>query len=542
MDIKLTIQLLSGLALFLYGMNVMSDNLEKVAGNKMKKIVEMFTSNPLRAIFVGALVTAIIQSSSATTVMTIGFVNAGIMNLYQAVGIIMGANIGTTITGQMISFKLSALAPYAIIIGGFGLLIMNKKAQKAHFYIVLGFGLLFFGMDMMSESMSFLRNSPEVANLIKELSSPGVGNTLLGLLIGTAITAVIQSSSAVTAIIVAMAGSGAITIEASFPIVLGANIGTTITAILSSIGANKTAKKAALMHLLFNVIGSLIFIILFIIFRDKSIGLMSALGDDAKRQIANTHTIFNLLNTIMLFPFIKYIIMLVNKMIPGEDKESAVLRLDDRMIETPSFAIQMTKTEIDRMGTITLESYENSVISYVKHDMEAIKNVFSLEKKINQMQRGLSDFMIKLSTSSLTPAQKSYIDNMFNIINDIERIGDHAKNIAEMAEHVTNEKIFTSDMAVEQVQEMAEIVKKSISQSLKALENEDKYLAKKVIKREYKVDEFERSMRKQHIQRLQEGLCQPEAGIIFLDIISNLERIADHATKISLYVNDIEKA
>lgn len=542
MDIKLTIQLLSGLALFLYGMNVMSDNLEKVAGNKMKKIVEMFTSNPLRAIFVGALVTAIIQSSSATTVMTIGFVNAGIMNLYQAVGIIMGANIGTTITGQMISFKLSALAPYAIIIGGFGLLIMNKKAQKAHFYIVLGFGLLFFGMDMMSESMSFLRNSPEVANLIKELSSPGVGNTLLGLLIGTAITAVIQSSSAVTAIIVAMAGSGAITIEASFPIILGANIGTTITAILSSIGANKTAKKAALMHLLFNVIGSVFFIILFIIFRDKSIGLMSALGDDAKRQIANTHTIFNLLNTIMLFPFIKYIIMLVNKMIPGEDKESAVLRLDDRMIETPSFAIQMTKTEIDRMGTITLESYENSVISYVKHDMEAIKNVFSLEKKINQMQRGLSDFMIKLSTSSLTPAQKSYIDNMFNIINDIERIGDHAKNIAEMAEHVTNEKIFTSDMAVEQVQEMAEEVRKSISQSLKALENEDKYLAKKVIKREYKVDEFERSMRKQHIQRLQEGLCQPEAGIIFLDIISNLERIADHATKISLYVNDIEKA
>ncbi len=541
MDLKSTIQLLSGLALFLYGMSVMSENLEKVAGNKMKKIVEMFTSTPIRGVFVGTLVTAIIQSSSATTVMVIGFVNAGIMNLYQAVGIIMGANIGTTITGQMISFKLSALAPYAIIIGGFGLLLMNKKSQKDHFYIILGFGLLFFGMDMMSHSMSFLRESPEVAGLIEDLAKPDVAHTLMGLAIGAGITAIIQSSSAVTAIIVAMAASNAITIEASFPIILGANIGTTVTAILSSIGANKTAKKAALMHLLFNVIGSVFFILLFMIFRNQAVDIMKSLGSDAKRQIANTHTIFNVLNTIMLFPFAKLMIKWVNKMIPGEDKEDAVLRLDERMIETPSFAIQMTKTEIDRMGQLALESYSNSVEGYLMHDEEAIKNVFKIEKKINKMQRGISEFMIKLSGTTLTLQQKSYIDNMFNIVNDIERIGDHAENIAEMAEQVTAEKIHPSEMAIEQIRDMANKVQKSVGQSFKALETEDKYLAKKVIKREYRVDDLERAMRKQHIKRLQEGLCKPEAGIIFLDIISNLERIADHAAKISLYVNDIEK-
>ncbi len=541
MELKSIVQVLSGLALFLFGMKMMSENLESVAGHKMKKIIGMFTSNPIRGILVGAVVTALVQSSSATTVMVIGFVNAGIMSLYQAIGIIMGANIGTTITGQMVSLKLSALAPYAIIIGGLGLMLISKKSKQNRFYIILGFGILFMGMDIMGDAMSPLRQSPAVAGIIQSLSEPGVVNTLLGLILGAAITAVIQSSSAVTAIVVAMAGSGAIGIAAAFPIVLGANIGTTVTAILSSIGASKTAKKAALMHLLFNVIGSVIFIILYIIFRGPALKLMNMLGANAKRQIANTHTIFNVLNTLMLFPFAKGLVALVNRLIPGEENEESVLRLDERMIETPSVAIEMVKTEIDRMGAMALESYDYSMDAYLTKDAKSVQKVYEIEKVINEMEHGINDYLIKLSApTSLSTEQKSYIDNMFNVINDIERIGDHAENVAGLANQAIKDGVVSSDKALKQVAGMSGKVRKSIVQSLKALAKEDKKSANKVIKRENKVDKIEKTMRKEHIKRLQEGLCKPEAGIIFLDVISNLERVADHAENISEYVNDIE--
>ncbi len=542
MNIKIITQLLLGLALFLYGMKTMSENLETVAGSRMKKIVELFTSKPIRGVFAGALVTTVIQSSSATTVMVIGFVNAGVMTLYQAIGIIMGANIGTTITGQMVSLNLGVLAPYAIIIGAFGLLIFSKKNSEKHFYILLGFGLLFLGMGMMSSAMVPLRSSEKVTDVISHLGAPGVSNALLGLLIGAAFTAIIQSSSAVTAIIVAMASSGTIGIAAAFPIILGANIGTTVTALLSSIGANKTAKKAALMHLLFNVIGSVLFIVLFIAFRNTSVNIMEKLGASPERQIANTHTIFNVINTILLFPFAKSIVNLVNKMIPVGEEKTSVLHLDERMIETPVFALQMAKKEINRMGSLALASYNSAIKGYIEQDRASVNKVYEIEKTINQMEHGINEFLIKVSKpSALSTAEMSFVDNMFNIIHDIERIGDHAENISDLAKAAIKGQVDTSQVAINEIDNMSSKVRKSIEQSLNALNSNDKALARKVIKREFKVDKLEKQMRKEHIKRLQDGLCNPKAGILFLDVISNIERVADHAENISEYVNDIKE-
>ncbi len=533
------VNLAFGLALFLYGMNTMSEGLESVAGSKMKRIVELFTANPLVGILVGALVTAVIQSSSATTVMVIGFVNAGIMNLAQALSIIMGANIGTTITGQMVSFKLTALAPYAVVIGVFGqFFFKNKSRKQKYFQILLGFGLLFMGMSTMSSSMAPLKQLPEFRNLISSLASPGFGNAILGVLLGAAITAVIQSSSAVTAIIVAMATENTISIDAAFPIILGANIGTTVTAMLSSIGATKTAIKAAVMHLFFNVVGSIIFLMIFVVFREDAINVMHTLGGTSERQIANTHTLFNIINTVMLFPFSKLIISFVNKIIPGKDAREFEIRLDDRMIETPVFAIQMVKAEIKRMGELALKSYDNAIESFKHTDLDLANKVFETEKKINMMEGAIADFLVKLSNASIAISERAYIDNMISVINDIERIGDHADNIGEMTVHNVNNNVRPSRTAFEQLEEMSGTVRKSVVQAFSSLEIGDSSLAKDVVEREGKIDYYEKLLRDDHIRRLKEGQCRPVAGVVFLDVISNLERIGDHASNIAYYVLD----
>lgn len=528
-----------GLALFLYGMNTMSNGLESAAGTKMKRIVELFTVNPFVGILVGALVTAIIQSSSATTVMVIGFVNAGIMTLSQALAIIMGANIGTTITGQMVSFNLTSLAPYAVILGVFGQFLFSKNShQQKYFQVLLGFGLLFLGMSTMSSSMAPLRELQAFKDLIQSLSSPGIGNAILGLLIGTAITGIIQSSSAVTAIIVAMATEGTITIDAAFPIILGANIGTTITAMLSSIGATKTAIKAATMHLLFNVVGSVFFLLIFVTFREYALNIMWQLGTNPERQIANTHTLFNLVNTAMLFPFSKVIISFVNKIIPGEDEKAFGIRLDDRMIETPAFAIQMVQSEVIRMSDLAVFSYDKAIDAFKNSNIESATEVFETEKKINMFERTIADFLVKLSNANITHVQRTYLDNMINIINDIERIGDHADNIGEMAMHNIENNVHTSEMAFIQLDELSDKVRKSIIQAFKALETNNHRSAREVVEREGGIDELEKVLRAEHIKRLKDGLCKPVAGVVFLDIISNLERIGDHASNIALYVLD----
>lgn len=537
---SLMIHLFSGLALFLYGMNMMSAGLESAAGSKMKRIVELFTKNRVIGVFVGFVVTFIVQSSSATTVMVVGFVNAGIMNLTQAIGLIMGANIGTTVTAQMVAFKLTEVAPYAIVIGVVGLFFIKADRLKEYFRIILGFGILFLGMHQMSQSMEPIREIQQFKDLVVTLSSPGVANVLLGTLVGFAFTAVVQSSSATTALLVSMATNGTIMIEAAFPMLLGANIGTTVTAMLSSIGTNKTAKKAAVMHLLFNVVGSGVFLLLFIVFRDGVVDIMKSLGATAERRIANTHTVFNVLNTIMLLPFAGVLVKMANKLVPDSKDDSQHAMLDERMIETPAVALQVVKTEIDRMGKITLDSYDKCLRGFIKKDSNVCSEVFKTEKLINEMERSIGEFLFKLSNSDLDMRERAFIDNMINVVNDIERIGDHADNIAELALEQINDKITISPMAIEQLEEMGKRVKKSVKQSLKALETEDRSIANMVIAREGEIDYMEKQLRKEHIKRLNDKLCLPASGVTFLDVISNLERIGDHASNIALYVSDLE--
>lgn len=536
-DYHILVTLISGLALFLYGMTTMSDGLESVAGNRLKRIVQLFTKTPVVGVFVGAFVTAIVQSSSATTVMVVGFVNAGIMNLTQAIGLIMGANIGTTITAQMVSFKLTELAPYAIALGVFLLFFSKNSKTKKYAQVLLGFGLLFMGMEIMSSAMKPLRSLPAAQELFITLSSPGIVNSLLGMFIGFAFTAVVQSSSATTALLVTMASDGIIGIDGAFPMILGANIGTCVTAMLSSIGANKTAKKAALMHLIFNVVGSVLFMILFIVFRPFAVDFMHSIGGDAKRQIANVHTIFNVTNTLLMLPFAGALVALVNKILPSTDEDSEHdVRLDDRMIETPIFAMQAVSNEINRMGNFSLASYRHSLDGFMNLQLKSVQETFRIERSINDMEKNIADFLIKLSNSSLSDEERATVDNMFNIINDIERIGDHADNIAELAMHRIENKLSLSDGALEALQYMSERVEKSIVQSLEALSGNDRLVAQSVIEREGEIDLLEKNMRKAHIKRLNEQRCSAASGVIYLDVISNLERIGDHASNIALYV------
>lgn len=536
---EIGVALFSGLALFLYGMNIMSEGLEKAAGARLKRIVELFTKNTVVGVFVGAFVTMLIQSSSATTVMVVGFVNAGIMNLSQAVGIIMGANIGTTITAQMVAFKLTEVAPYAITLG-VGLLFFSKSSKTKNYALVIfGFGLLFMGMHQMGVAMKPLKDMPSFKNAVIMLSTPGVLNSLMALAIGLGFTSLIQSSSATTALLVTMASEGTITIDAAFPMILGANIGTCVTAILSSIGANKTAKKAALIHLIFNVFGSVLFLIIFIVFRNPVSAILHNLGGDATRQIANVHTVFNVTNTLLLLPFAGILVKLVNHLMPtDEEADQYEKKLDDRMIETPIFAIQAVNNEVLRMARLAHASYNNAIKAFVHFDIKAAHDTFAAEKHINEMEKYIADFLIKLSNSSVSNDERVSIDNMFNIINDIERIGDHADNLAELAMHRIENKLKISEHAIAELEHMSQRVEKSIVQAISSLELGDRTLANQVIEREGEIDLMEKTLRKDHIKRLNEQKCAPSAGVIFLDVISNLERIGDHASNIALFVSD----
>lgn len=536
------ILLLAGLGLFLYGMGTMSEGLEGAASSKMKKIVELFTKNPLIGICVGTFVTAIIQSSSATTVMVVGFVNAGVMNLSQAISIIMGANIGTTVTAQMVSFKLDMLAPYAIILGVFVMMITKKPIVKRYAQISLGFGLLFMGMTQMSESMEYINEIPQVKNLIVSLNTPSTLNSLMLLILGLLFTGVIQSSSATTVLLVTMVGSGTITVETAFPMLLGANIGTTVTALISSIGASKSALKAAIFHLLFNTIGAMLFMLMFLTFRSKAVYLMEIIGENAERRVANIHTIFNIISTCVMYPFINSIVKFINAILPENDEKSKKEHggLDLRMLKAPSVALQATKIEILSMGEKVIESYGYAVEGFIKRDKALADRTFEIEKNINNMEIYLDDYLIKLSNvNSFTDDEYAFIDNMFNLLNDFERIGDHADNIAEMTYKTVDEELIYSEEAIKEFSYMSERVMKSLKESVKCLADEDKELAESIIKREDKIDKLEKEYRRQHIKRLNSGECKVDAGVIFVDILSNLERIADHTENIAMYVSNL---
>ena len=517
MDIAIGI--MGGLGLFLYGMNLMGDGLQKSAGSKLKRIIELLTSNVIMGVLVGMVVTMVIQSSSATTVMVVGFVNAGIMSLPQAIGVIMGANIGTTITAQLVSLDVDFLAPVALGIGIVIYMFSNKPKHKNIAEILIGFGILFTGMDFMKEAVKPLAGYQGFTDMLLSFGH----HPILGVLMGFAITAIVQSSSASMGMLIALASQGLIPITAALPILYGENIGTCVTSLISSIGASRNARRAAIMHLTFNVLGSMIFMF---ILSKPIVAIVTAIDPtDAARQIANAHTLFNILNVIVLLPFNKLIVKLALKLVPetkGEQDDDKVVKyIDDRMIETPSIALANIVKETLRMGEKSKEKIELS---------------FKREKLINELQKSILNYLLKLSKASLNEDSRETVDALFNTVNDIERIGDHAENIAELAKDIVDLEISFSDVGIGELKDMYNKVVSTYTYALEAMRTSNVELACKVIKMEEQVDMMEKSCRANHMNRLNSSSCSIESGVIYLDIISNLERVSDHAVNIAQQV------
>ncbi len=533
MDIAIGI--MGGLGLFLYGMNLMGDGLQKSAGSKLKRIIELLTSNVIMGVLVGMVVTMIIQSSSATTVMVVGFVNAGIMSLPQAIGVIMGANIGTTITAQLVSLDVDFLAPVALGIGIVIYMFAKKPKYKHIAEILIGFGILFTGMDFMKDAVKPLAEYQGFTDMLLSFGH----HPLLGVLMGFAITAIVQSSSASMGMLIALASQGLIPVTAALPILYGENIGTCVTSLISSIGATRNARRAAIMHLTFNVIGSVIFML---ILSKPIVAIVTAIDpSDAARQIANAHTLFNVINVIILLPFNKLIVKLAMKLVPEtkseEDDDSKVVKfIDERMIETPSIALSNTVKETLRMGEKAKESLDSAMSGVMDKSNEKVELSFKKEKLVNELQKQILNYLLKLSKASLDEDSREVVDGLFNTVNDIERIGDHAENIAELAKDIKESDMSLSDVGMSELNEMYNKVVSTYTYALEAMRTSNVDLACKVIKMEEQVDMMEKSCRANHMNRLNSSSCSIDTGVIYLDIISNLERVSDHAVNIAQQV------
>lgn len=541
------IALFGGVGLFLYAMKLMGDGLQNATGDKLKKIFEKITSNPIKGVFTGAAVTAIIQSSSATTVMVVGFVNAQLMNLYQAASVIMGANIGTTVTALMVTLDIDAIVPIFVGIGALLVLFIDGKQGKQIGNIMLGFGLLFLGMDLMKGAMEPLKNSPIFIEILTKLD----GNIFLGILAGLCITAILQSSSATTGILVSLASTGILKITMVIPILFGCNIGTCVTALLSSVGTSKTAKKAAVIHLLFNVFGTLIFIPLF---RPLVWLVSEAPGIAVPRveaQIAFAHIVFNVVNTLILLPFIKGLVSLANRIVKGEDEieKYGTQYIDERLLETPVIAVGQTVQEICRMAEKAERNLEIAMNAFRDGDDKLVQKVYKHEKLINILEDEITVFLVKLSKTELADKEKDIVMSMFHVVNDIERIGDHAENIADLASEKMVKRIKLSPEAYAEIDNFFQKVIKCVKTSVEAFEQKDANKVKKVRILEEDIDNLEKKLRESHIRRLNEEQCSATVGTIFLDLISNLERIGDHANNIAdavsqkfiVHVHDMNK-
>lgn len=539
---QIALAFIGGFGLFMFGMDYMGEGLKKAAGSKMKNLLGVLTSNPFLGVLAGMGVTAIIQSSSATTVMVVGFVNAGLMSLKQAVGVIMGANVGTTVTAWIISLgdwatflKPSTLAPLFIGVGVIMILFSNKQKVKQIGQIVFGFGALFLGLDLMGEAVKPLSQLEETKQLFVTLGS----NPILGILTGAIVTAVIQSSSASVGILQTLAMAALVPWNTAIYIILGQNIGTTVTAMLSSVGAGTNGKRAAVIHLLFNVIGSIVFAIIGVIFFTF---INPAVGETtiSSTQISITHTVFNILNTLMLFPFANVLVKLAEKLVKGKDEsnESELQHLDERILETPSFAVQNATKEVVRMGEMSALNAKVAMQALLDKDEAKIQEVFDREKVINQLQHGINHYLIKITNLSLSEDEHNMVTGLFHSVSDIERVGDHAENIVELAEGLIRDEVKFTDTAKQELTEIARIAIECFELAIQACEFDDRTIAKQALPMEQTVDKMEETLRSRHIKRLSENKCTSMAGVIFLDVISNLERISDHASNVAQTVLD----
>ena len=531
MTTGLFFNLLGGVGLFLFGIKLMGESLQDLAGDRMRRLISALTSSPVKGVIVGALITALIQSSSATTVMTASFVHAGLMTLKQSVGVIMGAAIGTTITAQLIAFKIQE---FALPLIGFGMLFAvfgRSKRQKFIGNCIVGFGLLFVGMQTMENATFFLRDRQDIFLAFQH-------HPMLGVLAGTVLTMLVQSSSATVGLTIVMASQGLLTIDSAIPILFGDNIGTTITAVLASVGLNRSARQSALAHVLFKVIGVLLFLAFLGPFRQ----LVLLTSTDIARQLANAHTIFNVLNTLLFLPFVEPFVRLVRAIVP--DDGGAILMgprfLDRNLISaSPIAAVEAVRKELVRMGLLTLDMIRDVRTAFLENDRRMIDQVLQTEKVVNELTREIMSFSTDLMQVSLPPVLSSSLSFYVNGVGDVERIGDHAENLIELYEYKIEHNLTFSDLATKEFEVMMDLSEKAVRLSVEALDTADDMKAKQVLKLEDEIDAMERDLRKRHIDRLNQGVCNPGAGVIFIDILSNLERVGDHANNIALIVKDI---
>ncbi|HHT35581.1 MAG TPA: Na/Pi cotransporter family protein [Firmicutes bacterium] len=526
MSITIALQLLGGLGLFLFGIAKMAEGMQNAAGDKLKRILELFTSRPTIAILTGALATMIVQSSSSTTVMVVGFVNAGLMNLTQAVGTIMGANIGTTITAQIVAFKITDIALPLIGIGAILNFLSRRKTVQNIGLGILGFGMLFYGMEIMSGSIAPLREYEPFINMLVRFGQ----NPLLGVLAGALFTLIIQSSSATTGVAIALSLQGLIDLPSGIALTLGANIGTCITALLASIGTSVTAKRAAVAHVMFNFFGAVLFLVLIKPFAS----IVAHTGSTVARQLANAHTIFNVTNTVLLFPFINQFVALIERIIPGEDYGPGTKPqfLDRNILHTPAAIIAATRETL-RMCDISLEMLNESFQSFLTGDQDLMESVLVKEETINKLEREIVSYLTAAADNPWTPKQHQKITSLIHSAHDVERVADLSTNIVELAQAKSKHYVKLSDTAVEELQTMFAKVESIYARAIEVLRTEKVKAAENLIAEDDEVDRMEKEFRDSHIRRLNEGKCHPEAGVLYLDVISTLERVADHGTNLA---------
>lgn len=543
MDIGgMMLSLAGGLGMFLLGMKMMSDSIEKAAGARLRSILEMFTKNRFVGMLVGIIFTAIIQSSSASTVMVVSFVNSGLMSLYQAAGVIFGANIGTTVTSQLVSINLSEIAP-VFLLGGVLVIMFCKRQNLVKIAnVMLGFGVLFMGLSGMSSAMSDVREMPEIVDLLHSLTNP-----FFAVLMGFVLTAIIQSSSVTVSIVLLMANQGLLELPICMFIILGCNMGSCISALIASMAGKKNAKRAAMIHFLFNVIGSAIMFVIFFVFMDPIQNVIwSISSDNPGRFVANAHTSIKIFQVLMLFPFSNWIVKLAILFVPGSDEKAgsqdnfALKYIGSKVVFNPATAVVEVIKEMERMANLATENLNRAAHALVTLDDSEIEEVYKVEEHINFLNHAITNYLVKINQTTLPIEDLKSIGALFHVVNDIERIGDHAENVADSAKRRREKEIGFSASAQKELDEMLEMVNKVIGYSVEMFATSSEVHINDILELEDAIDEKERELQQRHIDRLTQNECTPEAGMIFSDLVSGLERVADHATNIAFAIHDSE--
>lgn len=535
MSIANILSMAGGLGLFLFGIRTMGDGLENAAGAKLKRMLEVLTGNRFLAVLVGFVVTAIIQSSTATTVMVVGFVNAGMMTLAQAVGVIMGANIGTTVTSLLIALNFSSVAAASVLVGVILMLASKKTLVKNLGSIFTGFGLLFLGIDLMSDSMAPLRESAGFMNFIVAVSDSPL-RPLFGILLGIVMTAVLQSSSASVGVLQTLAMQGLVPLKFSVFVLFGQNIGTCLTALFSTVGAKKNSKRAAVIHLLFNLLGTGMFI--FIALLTPYIEWIEKISSDPMAQIAISHIVFNVVSTVVLFPFAKLLVKLSCLIVPGKDDSESEMHcrfIDDRLLNTPPFAVMQVGKEVARMAKLARDNFETSAYALINRSDKDLNKVMEKEEVINYLNHHITSYLVKLNAIDITDSDSDYIARVFHAINDIERVGDHATNLAEAAERNIGDGLTFSDAARDELNQLCGSVITLLDRSIEAFDRQSlgDGEAKELSDLEEHIDDLTLTCQDAHIFRLNRNECNTEAGMLYLNTITDFERVGDHAINIA---------